>query len=310
MPESWASDEEDNGHWVVSDHLRHVPQVPAHYVHSQGQFDRRAPGVQIDRRAPGGQLDRRVHEELEEASQDDSTVDEDHTMEDEETISIDDTSSVDVDVHQLEEVPVPVEQPVDEEDAEEQDPGDVREPVDPGDVQQPGVPYDFNIPDPLAGDSESDDEPDEVEQNNYDTLYKELTKEWIVAEIDHRVSKTCSDEFWRISNKYFHQLYLAKEREGRKKKVPQFRQARAAMYHNKVPPITMSIAYKHRQTGEISVVQGESTPVSQYPPDIYSKVYEAASVEVMKFLYVFHLSVSRFVRLLVCFYAHNFFPYQ
>ena len=77
----------------------------------------------------------------------------------------------------------------------------------------------------------------------------------------------------------FHQLYLAKGDQGRK--IPQFPQLRAKLYENEVPDVKLTIGYESKLTGEITIVEDvASTPVSNFPPSTYRKLYEIAYVSV------------------------------
>ena len=134
-------------------------------------------------------------------------------------------------------------------------------------------------------DEDDEDDEQEVDVNpiqfqSFDTIFQKLIEDWLLAEVDHKVSKTATNLFWKIANTYFPSLYAAKEREGRRKRVPQFKQARKKLHQKNVPKVSMKMAFKHNKTGEISVVKGESTPTSKYPPNVYTKLYEVASVEV------------------------------
>lgn len=113
-------------------------------------------------------------------------------------------------------------------------------------------------------------------------ILNDLSKQWLLNEVNHRVSKEASNKFWEISNRMFHQLYLAKENQGRK--IPQFPQLRTKLYENEVPDIKLSIGYECKETGEITVVEDvSSTPVSKFPPATYRKLYETAYVSVSHF---------------------------
>ena len=138
-------------------------------------------------------------------------------------------------------------------------------------------------------DENEDEDEGEDEENvdpllfeTYTNIYAKLSEDWMLAEVDHKVSKRASELFWKIGRKYFHSLYVAKERESRRKKVPNFKQARKSLYKENVPEITVEVAYKHKRTGEITVEKGNTTPTSKYPANLFSKMSEIASVEVNK----------------------------
>lgn len=102
----------------------------------------------------------------------------------------------------------------------------------------------------------------------------------MVAEVDHRVSKEASDDFFKIGLKWFPILHEAKIREGVSTKTPQFTHIRRTLHKKKVPPIHLEIGYKHKVTGEVIVVEDECTPKSRFPPQQYEKTHEIASVKV------------------------------
>lgn len=104
---------------------------------------------------------------------------------------------------------------------------------------------------------------------------------WLINEIHHRVSKEASNSFFEIAKKWFHRLFQAKEREGVNSKIPQFVHLRRKLYDSKVPPIKLEMAFQHITTKEIHFLEDiETAPVSQFPRDEYSKLYEIASVKV------------------------------
>lgn len=120
---------------------------------------------------------------------------------------------------------------------------------------------------------------DEPLPQDYREILNNLSKNWITTEINHRVSKKASEEFWRIADKAFHRLYLAKGNNG--PKIPQFAQIRNKMSEEKVPKINMKFGYQCKETGEITTVDDATkTPVSQFPPCSYKRLYEIASVNV------------------------------
>lgn len=131
-------------------------------------------------------------------------------------------------------------------------------------------------------DEEEDGEEAEEERGeSFKTVHEHLVRDWLLTEIEHHVSKAASSSFWKVADKYFHSLYGAKEREGISRKVPQFMQERKKIHDKNVPKISMEVAYQHKHTGEISVVENvQSIPASRYPPNLYTKIYEVASVEV------------------------------
>lgn len=117
------------------------------------------------------------------------------------------------------------------------------------------------------------------ERNNYRDILKELAKEWIYNESHHKVSKRATDEFWRIANKYFHELYMAKGDFGRK--IPQFPHLRNQLYDDEVPTVSLEIGYQSKEDGQVTIVEDvTSDPVSRFPTSQYRRIYEIASVKV------------------------------
>ena len=136
----------------------------------------------------------------------------------------------------------------------------------------------------MTSDEEMPSSADEDGTETFKSIHDELVKCWVNTEVDHHVSKAASNSFWKVADKCFHKLYEAKEREGITRKVPQFMHARKKIYEKMNPEISMQVAYKHKETGEITVVDSvDSTPASQYPPNVYTKIFEVASVEVINY---------------------------
>ena len=101
----------------------------------------------------------------------------------------------------------------------------------------------------------------------------------------HRISKTASEEFWELAKSGFVKLSETRNRQFITKKIPKFRTVRDNIYEDRVPKIHMSVAYQHKDTGDIIVMEDlESTPRSRFPPTTYSKLYETAKVKVFLIL--------------------------
>ena len=119
--------------------------------------------------------------------------------------------------------------------------------------------------------------------NPYQAILHELSKKWLMIEVEHRVSKEASNEFWSTANKLFHEMYVAKGDLG--KKIPQFPVLREKLYCKNTPEVRMDIAYQCKENGEITIAKDvTSAPVSRFPPCTYRKLYEIASVDVRIFL--------------------------
>ena len=134
----------------------------------------------------------------------------------------------------------------------------------------------------ISNNSSDDDNDEHANFESFKARHDKLVRDWTMTELNHHVSKAAANSFWQVADQHFHKLYEAKEREGISKKVPKFMQVRKNLYDKQVPQVSMQVAYKHKVTGEISLVETiDSTPTSQYPPDVYTKLYEVASVEVI-----------------------------
>lgn len=120
---------------------------------------------------------------------------------------------------------------------------------------------------------------------------KSLSEVWIQTENSHRVSKEAADAFFDVGQKWFHQVFEAKAREGITSKTPRFTHIRRCLINKNVPPIHMEVGFKNKNTGEVTVVKEESIPRSRFPPQEYEKTYEIASVKVC-FILVFFFSAS------------------
>ena len=140
------------------------------------------------------------------------------------------------------------------------------------------------------------------DEEDYDTIFEKLKSLWTLAEVDHCVSKTASESFWRIAMHYFPLLANAK---GRKKKTPLFKTVRKHIYEDLVPPVKLEIGYKNKITGEIEIVEDTVTPVKQYSSANYEKIFEIGTVEVSSFhtyvftcFVIFYIDLSSTVKLL------------
>ena len=113
----------------------------------------------------------------------------------------------------------------------------------------------------------------------YEAMVGKLSRDWLLAEVGHNVSKSASDALWKVACNLVPKVYDAKKAEEVEKNVPQFTHIRRSIYNN-LPPIHMKTGYKNKETGEVIVVESNVTPNSQYPRSNFVKVYEVAYVEV------------------------------
>ena len=117
--------------------------------------------------------------------------------------------------------------------------------------------------------------------SDYNSIYSRLTKDWMLLEVKHRVSKTGSNEFWSLASKSFPKLIEAKEIEGTTGKIPQFRTIREQLHKENVPSIMLEVGYEVKATGDVLIMSDlDSIPVKKFPPSKYKKLYETAKVSV------------------------------
>ena len=126
-----------------------------------------------------------------------------------------------------------------------------------------------------------EDEEDFEQVDDYYTILEYLAQQWILTEIDHQVSKVAANAFWLLAKTWFKKLFHAKEMQKIKRKTPCFEHLRRRIHTANVPPIQMDIAYEHKATGEVSIVNEFITPKSRFPPNEFEKIWEVAHVKVM-----------------------------
>ena len=103
----------------------------------------------------------------------------------------------------------------------------------------------------------------------------------MLLELRHHVSKTASNEFWSTAVKLLPKLTEAKRIAQSRRRIPQFRSIRKKIYKENVPDIFIEVAYQHKETGDIIILQDlDKTPVNRFPPSIYKKLYETVRVNV------------------------------
>ena len=128
--------------------------------------------------------------------------------------------------------------------------------------------------------SSTDDSFDEFEGKDFQTLMDELTEQWMSVEVDHHVSKTATDAFWRLALNHFYPLIKLKHIQGVRRKIPLFSQLRKNLKQQHVPPIKMDFGYVNNTTGALEEVKNVlHTPVAKYLPDNFKKVYEIGKIE-------------------------------
>ena len=128
---------------------------------------------------------------------------------------------------------------------------------------------------------EKEEEDIDVPQESYNSILEALSEKWMLAELDHTISKVASNAIWKIAFSFIPKLMQAKSVENVKRKVPGFDHIRKKMYEKRTPKVQLQIGYKNKLTNEVSVVHETATPQSRFPPDKFEKLYEVATVKVI-----------------------------
>ena len=132
-------------------------------------------------------------------------------------------------------------------------------------------------------DNETDSDVDEEEPiptiNTFQTILEELSKEWLLIEMGHNVSKRASDLFWDVAKRLFHEL--VENMTSTNCKIPSFTHLRRRLCTKYCPEIAIKVAYKHRETEEITVKDVSQIPVSEFRKPLYEPLFEIASVKVI-----------------------------
>ena len=135
-------------------------------------------------------------------------------------------------------------------------------------------------------DDDGDDGDDDIgieldEMDDYSTILKHFTKEWLQIELDHRVSKAASAAFWNLGKQWFHRLFTIKNLQRIGRKTPGFSHLRKQLYLDYVPPIRMDLGYLDKDTGNLIIVEDtQITPQKQFPRLRYQKLFEIGHVKV------------------------------
>lgn len=135
----------------------------------------------------------------------------------------------------------------------------------------------------IGDDFEDSDHSFEDGADDYTEILDHLSKQWLDIELTHQVSKVATDQFWNCAKKWFHPMFLAKNREHETRKTPSFTHKRRKMYTEYVPQIHMEMGYENKTTGEVTIVKDTKTPKSRFPPNLYTKLWEHAHVKVIFF---------------------------
>ena len=136
-----------------------------------------------------------------------------------------------------------------------------------------------------ASDLEPDGDGNEdefVNVNDYESILLHLSKEWVKAEVNHRVSHAGSEAFWKLGMEWFFKMFQTKATQRVTRKTPQFAHIRRQLYKDYVPPVKIELAYKNRDSGSITIVEDSVTRRNEFPTPEYQKLWEISTIEVIK----------------------------
>ena len=129
-------------------------------------------------------------------------------------------------------------------------------------------------------DSESDFNND-INDSNYADMLEDLSKSWLLIELQHNVSSAASDAFWKLAMNSFSHLMTTKEACKVTRKTPQFTHLRRKLRDMYVPPIQLEIGYKNKETEEEIHITTDKIPISKFPKSKFQPLYEIATVQVI-----------------------------
>lgn len=133
-------------------------------------------------------------------------------------------------------------------------------------------------PDSQLVPSHSESEPESTSKR----ILQSFSRDWLLSEVHHRVSKEASNSFFELGKKWIPLLADAKKKEKSETKTPQFVHLRRQLYDKNIPPIHIEVSYKNKETGEITLLKDlQSVPSSAFPRNIFQKMYEIAYMKVI-----------------------------
>lgn len=100
------------------------------------------------------------------------------------------------------------------------------------------------------------------------------------------MSKAASNELWSLANQWLPKIIGLRTASGITKKIPQFPSLRNKLYDKLAPDIFLEIAYQNKESGDVIILKDlKSTPVRRFLPNEYIKLYEIATIPVIKYIY-------------------------
>ena len=126
--------------------------------------------------------------------------------------------------------------------------------------------------------SDIDDEEPIITNDPFQCILESLSKEWLLIEMSHSVSKRASDKFWSVAKRLFHEL--VQNQTSKKCKTPSFTHLRRRLVAKYCPEVGIEVGYKNSETGEVIVKGVQKIPVTEYRKPYFEPLYEIASVKV------------------------------
>lgn len=135
-------------------------------------------------------------------------------------------------------------------------------------------------PDDPGDEEDTDGADDDPIPDDYHEILLKLSKDWLLMEHKHRISKSGSNSLWDLAIKYLPKLQRAKIDGMVFRPIPKLKTQREKMLNDELPKIPLQIGYLNKQTGEETVVTADKTPKKLYNPREYQKLFEVTTVEV------------------------------
>lgn len=99
-------------------------------------------------------------------------------------------------------------------------------------------------------------------------------------ELDHTVSQTASNAMWKLAFEFIPKILESRNIHNIRRKIPQFNHIRRKLHKKYTPPVHLEMAYKKRDSDEITIVNDSVTPRTRFPGNVFEKLYEVATVKV------------------------------
>ena len=121
-------------------------------------------------------------------------------------------------------------------------------------------------------------------EDNYESLLNGMTRKWYLTQLNHKVSASAADEFWKLGKEIWPKLMQAKEEESIRRKTPLFQNQRKKLSKELCPEVHMEFGFLNVSTGVTHKVSSHSTPCKEFDrnPE-FIKLYEEAHIKVKFF---------------------------